>query len=69
MEDQSDLNIILSSGGCVNILFLSSDQLPYREMIDEVLPKKKKSTLQSLSFPSWLANVSSLSINSFKKHL
>lgn len=42
MEDQSDLNMLLSSGGCVNILFLSSDQLPYREMIDEVLPKKKK---------------------------
>lgn len=41
MEDQSDLNILLSSGGCVTILFLSSDQLPYREMIDEVLAKKK----------------------------
>lgn len=50
MEDQSDLNMFLSSGGCVNILFLSSDQLPYREMIDEVLPKQKHTAVTVLSF-------------------
>lgn len=61
MEDQSDLNIILSSGGCVNILFLSSDQLPYREMIDEVLPKKKKHT--AVTVLSFLACQRLLSFN------